>query len=313
MLQKSVYHSWSGDDRFGASRNVKCHMAAPAAPQTWMPTLQNRVVFPEMQVMHGGPIGMRLPEHEHGDIQVGMHFVSPNITQRPHVISDFPSYFSLIPSGKPHVGQWRDGSEVVVTLLSKTQVERASDELLRSSSSEILSAPCAVDPVILSLGSVLRREFLSGGIADPLFVEAIGTVLTGHLVRRWSSLSRHRSTKGTLSPSQLRKTLDAIDSWMPSGIRIKALADQLGMGTHLFTRHFRQSMGCSPYRFVMQRRIEHARLLLEKSSLPLAEIALELGFVSQSHFTSVFHREVRTTPQSYRSLLLKSNSGSLSN
>ena len=99
-----------------------------AAPQTWMPTLQNRVVFPEMQVMHGGPIGMRLPEHEHADIQVGMHFVSPNITQRPQVISDFPSYFSLIPSGKPHVGQWSDGSEVVVTLLSKTQVVRASDD-----------------------------------------------------------------------------------------------------------------------------------------------------------------------------------------
>jgi AraC family transcriptional regulator len=312
MPQKSVYHSWSGDDRFGASRNVKFHMAAPAAPQTWMPTIQNRIVFPEMQVMHGGPIGMRLPEHEHAEIQVGMHFVSPQVSQKPQVISDYPSYFSLIPSGKPHVGQWRNGSEVVVTLLSKTQVERASDELLRSSSSQMLSAPCAVDPVILSLGSVLRREFLSGGIADPFFVEAIGTVLAGHLVRRWSSLPRHRSTKGTLSPSQLRQTLDAIDSWMPSGIRIKMLADQLGMGTHQFTRHFRQSIGCSPYRFVIQRRIERARLLLEESSLPLAEIALELGFVSQSHFTSVFRRELRTTPQSYRSLFLKSNCGRLS-
>jgi AraC family transcriptional regulator len=285
---------------------------ASATPQTWTPTLQNRIVFPEMQVMHGGPIGMRLPEHEHADIQVGMHFVSPHTPQRPHIISDLPSYFSLIPSGKPHVGQWRDGSEVVVTLLSKTQLERASDELLRSSSSEILSAPWAVDPVILSLGSVLRREFLSGGIGDPLFVEAIGTVLTGHLVRRWSSLPRHRVMKGSLSPSQLRKTLDAIDHWL-HGIRIKALADQLGMGTHQFTRLFRQSIGCSPYRFVIQRRIERARVLLEKSSLSLAEIALELGFVSQSHFTSVFHREVRTTPLSYRSFFRKSAGGGTAN
>jgi AraC family transcriptional regulator len=288
-------------------------MPASATPQTWTPTLQNRIVFPEMQLMHGGPIGMRLPEHEHADIQVGMHFVSPHTPQRPRIISDLPSYFSLIPSGKPHVGQWRDGSEVVVTLLSKTQVERASDELLRSSSSEILSTPCAVDPVILSLGSVLRREFLSGGIGDPLFVEAIGMVLTGHLVRRWSSVPRHRAMKGSLSPSQLRKTLDAIDHWLQTGIRIKALADQLGMGTHQFTRLFRQSMGCSPYRFVIQRRIERGRALLEKSSLPLVEIALELGFVSQSHFTSVFHREVRTTPQSYRSFFRKSDGGGTAN
>lgn len=303
---KSVYHSWSVGDRFGAFRGIKRRMAACPSPRIWMPTHQNRIVFPEMQVMHGGPIGMRLPQHEHPEIQIGMHFVSPLISSS--VISDFPSYFSLIPSGKPHVGQWRDGSEVVVTLLSKTQVERASDELLRSSSSEIVSAPCAVDPVMLSLGNLLRREFLSGGIGDPIFVESIGTVLTGHVVRRWSSAPRHRSMKGSLSPGQLRKTLDAIDSWMPLGIRVKALADQLGMGTHQFTRHFGQSMGCSPYRFVVQRRIERARFLLEKSSLPLAEIALELGFVSQSHFTSVFRREVRTTPQSYRSFFQKSNS-----
>jgi AraC family transcriptional regulator len=259
-----------------------------------------------MRVMHGGPIGMRLPEHEHPDIQVGMHFVSPQISRRPQVAGDFPSHFSLIPCGKPHVGQWSDGSEVVVTLLSKVQVERAADELLRSSSSEIVSAPCAVDPVILSMGSVLRREFLPDGVRDPFLVEAIGTVLTGHLVRRWSSQPRHRSMKGLLSPGHLRKTLDAIDNWMPSGIRITALADQLGMGIHQFTRLFRQSMGCSPYRFVMLRRIERARVLLEKSSLSLAEIALELGFVSQSHFTSVFHREVRTTPKSYRSFFCKS-------
>lgn len=111
--------------------------------------------------------------------------------------------------------------------------------------------------------------------------------------------------KGRLSPVQIRKTLDAIEAWMPSGIRIATLAGQLGMGTHQFTRLFRQTMGYSPYRFVMMRRIERARALLEETALPLIEIALELGFASQSHFTSVFHREMRATPQAYRSLFRK--------
>ena len=78
------------------------------------------------------------------------------------------------------------------------------------------------------------------------------------------------------------------------------------MGTHQFTRFFRQTMGHSPYRFVMMWRIELSRALLEETALPLAEIALELGFVSQSHFSSVFHREMRTTPQAYRSFFRKS-------
>jgi transcriptional regulator GlxA family with amidase domain len=72
-------------------------------------------------------------------------------------------------------------------------------------------------------------------------------------------------------------------------------------------------MGCSPYRFVMLRRVERGRFLLEKTALPLAEISLDLGFVSQSHFTSVFHREMRTTPQAYRSFFRKENSRILPN
>jgi AraC family transcriptional regulator len=275
-------------------------------PETWKPTRQNCVVGAEMTVMHGGPTGMSLPQHEHPEVQVGMHFVSPQICGKSQPARDVPTYFSLIPSGKPHVGGWQNGSEVVVTLLSRAQVEQAAGELLRSSRSEIVSAACAVDPVLLAMGTVLRREFLQGVIADPLFIEAIGTVIAGHVVRRWSSQPGQLSMKGRLSSIQIRKTLDAIEAWMPSGIRIAALADQLGMGAHQFTRLFRHSMGCSPYRFVMLRRIERARFLLEKTALPLADIALELGFVSQSHFTSVFHREMRTTPQAYRSFFRKS-------
>jgi AraC family transcriptional regulator len=151
------------------------------------------------------------------------------------------------------------------------------------------------------MGSVLHGKFLVGGIADPLFIEAVGTVITGHVVRRWSTQSGKMPMKGHLSSIQIRKTLDAIEAWMPSGIRISALAEQLGIGTHQFTRLFRQTMGYSPYRSVMMRRIERACTLLEETALPLAEIAFELGFVSQSHFTSVFHREMRATPQAYRS------------
>lgn len=199
-----------------------------------------------------------------------------------------------------------DGAESLATVFSQAYMAQAADELLKRSSSEIISAPCAVDPVILSMGKVLRGELIQGPIRDPLLVEAVGVVLSGHLVRRWSSNSSLRAVKGQLSPSQIRNTVEAIESHMSSGIRVRDLARQIGVGTHQFTRLFRQTMGCSPYRFVTLRRIERAHLLLERTSLPLAEIALELGFVSQSHFTSAFHREMGTTPQAYRSAFLKS-------
>lgn len=287
------------------------HMSTARQPNFPRSALLVPVVLPEMTVI--GPVDMRLPEHEHPEVQITMNFVAPPLPKRGKAMKDYPSHFSLYPSGMPHGGKESDGAELLVTVFAPADIERAADELLRRSSSEIVSAPCAVDPVILSMGTVLRGELLHSRIRDPLLVEAVGVVLIGHLVRRWSSQPSLRQVKGQLSPSQIRNTLEAIDSSMSSGIRVRDLANQAGVGTHQFTRLFRQTMGCSPYRFVMMRRIERARALLEETALPLAEIALELGFVSQSHFTSVFHREMRTTPQAYRSFFRKESSTILPN
>ena len=284
----------------------------PVSPQTasWRSGVPISITLPDMTVV--GPTEMGIPEHEHPEVQISMTFVAQSPLGKTKATSDFPIHFSLHPSGMPH-GRKSDGAESLATVFSRTYVEQAADGLLRRSSSEIVSAPCAVDPVILSMGRVLRGELLQGQIRDPFLVEAVGVVLTGHLVRRWSSQPSLRPLKGQLSPGQIRNTLDAIESNMSSGIRVRDLASQIGVGTHQFSRLFRQTMGCSPYRFVMLRRVERGRFLLEKTALPLAEISLDLGFVSQSHFTSAFRREVRTTPQAYRSFFRKENSRILPN
>jgi AraC family transcriptional regulator len=281
-------------------------MSTSFQPSTWRRGLPILVILPDMTVV--GPTEMGIPEHEHPEVQISMTFVAESRLIKSRAIGDLPRHFSLHPSGMPH-GRKSDGTESLATVFSKAYVEQAADELLKRSSSEIVSAPCAVDPVILSMGKVLRAELLRGPVRDPLLIEAVGVVLSGHLVRRWSSQPILREVKGQLSAGQIRKTLDAIESSMSSGIRVRDLSNRIGMGTHQFTRLFRQSIGCSPYRFVMLQRIERARCLLEKSSLPLTEIALELGFVSQSHFTAAFHREVRTTPASYRSSFRQTKRG----
>src|ERR1700688_629022 len=161
----------------------------PPSPQpaTWRSGLPIPVVLPDMTVV--GPTNMGVPEHEHPDVQISMTFVAQSPPGEAKAMNDFPAHFSLHPSGMPH-GRKSDGAESLATVFSQAYVEQAADELLRRSSSEIVSAPCAVDPVILSMGRVLRGELLQGQIRDPFLIEAVGVVLTGHLVRRWSSHPR---------------------------------------------------------------------------------------------------------------------------
>jgi AraC family transcriptional regulator len=56
----------------------------------------------------------------------------------------------------------------------------------------------------------------------------------------------------------------------------------------------------SPWQYVQARRVKRAQQLLADRKTSLAEIALSLGFSSQSHFTNVFREAVGVTPKAYR-------------
>jgi hypothetical protein len=116
---------------------------------------------------------MHLPEHEHDEIQVGIHFKAPRGTTGIG-LNEEPSFFTLIPSRKPHVGQWEDGSEVVVLLLGPAQMEQAAERCFRLNQGARGTA-CSLDPVIQAIGSTLRREFHRGGAADRLYLARSST------------------------------------------------------------------------------------------------------------------------------------------
>jgi AraC family transcriptional regulator len=61
-----------------------------------------------------------------------------------------------------------------------------------------------------------------------------------------------------------------------------------------------QAMGVSPDQYVIQQRVEQAKLMLSKTDLAIADIALQVGFSSQSHLTQQFKRITGMTPKQVR-------------
>jgi AraC family transcriptional regulator len=59
---------------------------------------------------------------------------------------------------------------------------------------------------------------------------------------------------------------------------------------------FRAATQRPPYRYVLELRLEQAKILLETTRFPLAEVARQCGFSSQSHFTTHFTRYVGLSP-----------------
>ena len=69
---------------------------------------------------------------------------------------------------------------------------------------------------------------------------------------------------------------------------------------------FKRSVGITPTRLITIRRLDRAKRLISAGEKSMLEIALEVGFCSQSHFNKVFLKECGITPAEYRKDLGKS-------
>lgn len=115
-------------------------------------------------------------------------------------------------------------------------------------------------------------------------------------------LSRGRANhlRGGLSPAALRRVQLFVEANLSQPIRLPDLAERATLSAFHFARAFKTSTGTTPRAFIEQRRIEKAKQPLRESVLPLADIALEAGFQTQSRFTTAFRRITGFTPAVYR-------------
>jgi AraC family transcriptional regulator len=83
-------------------------------------------------------------------------------------------------------------------------------------------------------------------------------------------------------------------------VSITRLADISGLSPSYFRQAFKATTGLAPHQWLIQARCARAKQLLLEGRLALAEIALEVGFCDQAHFTRSFVRIVGASPGAWR-------------
>jgi AraC family transcriptional regulator len=121
-------------------------------------------------------------------------------------------------------------------------------------------------------------------------------------VERWLPSSLEASGEAAPEPparmSIIEEAKVRIEEELDS-IRIGELSEDTALSRTEFSRVFRRFEGMSPREYLQERKVQRARRLLD-GSRSLSEIALELGFYDQSHFTRVFKQLTGETPAAYR-------------
>ena len=106
--------------------------------------------------------------------------------------------------------------------------------------------------------------------------------------------------KGGLAPWQVRRTQEAMMARLDSEVGLDDLAAIAGCSPTHFSRAFKQSVGVPPFEWLHQRRMDKAKELLIETALPLAQIALAVGFSAQPQFTTAFGKVTGRTPGQWR-------------
>ena len=136
-----------------------------------------------------------------------------------------------------------------------------------------------------------------------LYTDSLANVLAVHLLRHHATTRPELPTyKGGLPQRQLVQVLDYIDAHLSREITLADLAKLVGMSQFHFGRLFKQSLGLSPYQYLLQQRVERAKQLLKQTDNPVAAIALDCGFNSHSHLGRKFRQLTGITPRAYRAL-----------
>jgi transcriptional regulator GlxA family with amidase domain len=166
------------------------------------------------------------------------------------------------------------------------------------------------EPVGVDCVDALLREVHQHAPGGSLYAEALGTQLAVHLLRRYATASFHEpSVRGCLSPEQRRRIVEYIDDRIHESLTLQTLASVVNLGPCNFMRRFRQSFGISPHAFVVERRVERARGLLQGRAMSVKEVAFTCGFADQSHMTRVFRASLNTTPSALQGVLYRTTNG----
>jgi AraC-like DNA-binding protein len=101
-------------------------------------------------------------------------------------------------------------------------------------------------------------------------------------------------------PLPLKRALDMIDAYPSRDFSLELLSSECGVSVSTLSRLFRSHLDISPVNYIIDRRLEQAKMLIDLGDMTLKEIADKCGYKSESFFSRSFKKKYGVPPASFR-------------
>ena len=202
----------------------------------------------------------------------------------------------VIPAGLPSF--WKDETPAtfLALILSPALVRDAAEGVgLDPDRAELTPQFQLRKPQIQYIAWAVKTELESGERSDRLYGESLGLALATHLLRHHALADAWVGRQG-LSRRQRQRVNDYIGSHLERRLTLAELAGVVDLGVSQFKVLFKRAFGLPVHQYVIERRVEHATRMLLRGDMPIAQVALAVGFAHQSHMARCMRRVIGVTP-----------------
>jgi AraC family transcriptional regulator len=208
---------------------------------------------------------------------------------------------TFVPAGTEFKWHTRGPIDFAHLYISPALMSRTALRFDRVNELSLVDTVGCRDPLLEALYSAMREELYSQRAASPIYLD---TLLESFLIKLLldHSTARLRKTKSreTLASFRIQRILDFIEAHLDHALTLEDLVAVAGGSPFHFSRAFKNSVGDSPYKYLLRRRMSHAQRLLMNTDWPLPKIAQSCGFSGAVSFSRSFFRLLGVTPTQFR-------------
>jgi AraC-like DNA-binding protein len=152
-----------------------------------------------------------------------------------------------------------------------------------------------------SLVQIVAVESKQASPGSSIVVDRLTEVLFIQLLRVY--MQEHHQEDGyliALNDHKIGKVLNLIHNEVDTIWTVNTLADEAALSRSAFTERFTKLVGESPKTYLMNWRMQKAKLLLRDNKLIMQDIAEISGYASEASFSKAFKHMFDTSPGAYR-------------
>jgi AraC family transcriptional regulator len=211
---------------------------------------------------------------------------------------------AVVPAGSSARYRWGGSMDTLNIYLEPKLVAQVAIESFGLDPARLTIPPfdCLDLPHLRAAMGAVDDELTADAAGGRLAGESLANVLAVHLIRQvLAPRAPERGRDGKLPHGRLRAVIAYIEDRLATGLTLEQMAQVARLSAYHFARQFKTATGLPPHQFVIMRRVERARLLLQTGAhQSLAEIAAAVGFSDQSQLSHHFKRVLGVTPRQFR-------------